>query len=151
MLFSVTYLDQIRRFCNRMQTGRGTAYTPRGLAFIDKDGPLRLAANSGIVCLHAANLGIHTDIYRRFGHGQLSYILGKFFVVFLCLWLRKYLFIGDGGRSYVVGFGKNSPTQPQHRASSCPDLPAPCTWKDKASKGPNPQVLTGAMVGGPDK
>lgn len=27
--------------------------------------------------------------------------------------------LGDTGRSFVVGFGKNPPKQPHHRSSSC--------------------------------
>lgn len=59
--------------------------------------------------------------------------------------------IGDTGRSYVVGFGQNSPQRPHHRSSSCRDKPAPCTWSDYNYDGPNPQVLYGALVGGPDQ
>ena len=51
----------------------------------------------------------------------------------------------------MVGFGENPPTQPYHRASSCPDLPAPCTWADKAANHSNPQELTGAVVSGPNR
>ena len=60
--------------------------------------------------------------------------------------------------SYVVGFGANSPTQPHHRGASTPVL-APGTdvncglsfgeWM--APDKPNPNELTGAIVGGPDK
>jgi hypothetical protein len=41
--------------------------------------------------------------------------------------------------------------QPQHLAASCRDPPAPCSWKDFDRKAPNPHVLLGAVVGGPDK
>ena len=33
---------------------------------------------------------------------------------------------------------------------SCPDLPAPCDWSNYNYNGPNPQVIKGALVGGPD-
>ena len=34
---------------------------------------------------------------------------------------------------------------------SCPDTPAPCGWDNFSNnQGPNPQELTGALVGGPD-
>ena len=58
---------------------------------------------------------------------------------------------GDGGRSYVIGIGDNFPTQPFHRASSCPDLPDPCNWENKVAGSPNPQILTGALVSGPNR
>ncbi|RRT31960.1 hypothetical protein BHE74_00038806 [Ensete ventricosum] len=58
----------------------------------------------------------------------------------------------------MVGFGANSPTQPHHRASSVPvispDTIVSCSmsfvnWYNKNQ--PNPNVLTGAIVGGPDR
>jgi len=39
--------------------------------------------------------------------------------------------------------------QPHHRAASCPSRPAPCTWDQFNSAAANPQVLKGALVGGP--
>lgn len=35
--------------------------------------------------------------------------------------------------------------------SSCPDRPAPCDWEEYRSTKPNPQVLYGALVSGPDE
>lgn len=55
------------------------------------------------------------------------------------------------GRSFVVGWGKNPPTQPNHEASSCPNKPAPCGWSELDRKSPNPQILYGALVSGPDE
>lgn len=55
------------------------------------------------------------------------------------------------GRSYVVGYGKNSPKQPHHAASSCPNRPAPCGWQEFSKNAPNPQILYGALVSGPDE
>ena len=52
--------------------------------------------------------------------------------------------------SFVVGYGPNWPKQPHHRAASRPDMPAPCSWDQFNAQGPNPQVLNGALVGGPD-
>lgn len=58
--------------------------------------------------------------------------------------------LGDTGRSFVVGYGKNPPTQPHHRSSSCPSpITAECSWDAFNNKGPNPQTLYGALVGGP--
>ena len=49
----------------------------------------------------------------------------------------------------MVGYGTNPPTQPHHRAASCPDRPASCTY-DSAfnAAGPNPQASGGAGEGG---
>jgi len=55
------------------------------------------------------------------------------------------------GRSYVVGYGKNSPKQPHHAASSCPNRPASCGWQEFSKNAPNPQILYGALVSGPDE
>ena len=59
--------------------------------------------------------------------------------------------LGDTGRSYVVGFGENPPQRPHHRASSCPSpITSPCGDNEKNSPNANPQILYGALVGGPD-
>lgn len=61
-------------------------------------------------------------------------------------------------RSYMVGFGKTPPTQAHHRGASVPKLSQAETvscaisfvnWFNK--NGPNPNELTGAIVGGPDR
>ncbi|KAK7311947.1 hypothetical protein RJT34_10437 [Clitoria ternatea] len=76
-----------------------------------------------------------------FAKQQMDYILGK----------------NPEGRSYMVGFGKNPPTQAHHRGASVPKLSkgedVPCAltfvkWFQKDE--PNPHELTGAIVGGPD-
>lgn len=59
------------------------------------------------------------------------------------------LLLGDAGRSYVVGFGINPPKRPHHRGASCPNMPASCGQEQFNSAGPNPQILYGALVGGP--
>lgn len=35
--------------------------------------------------------------------------------------------------------------------SSCPDRPSPCGWDQYSSTLPNPQILYGALVSGPDE
>lgn len=62
------------------------------------------------------------------------------------------------GRSYMVGFGNKPPTQAHHRGASVPvlqlDTVVNCgmSFGDWYSKNaPNPNELTGAIVGGPDK
>jgi len=57
--------------------------------------------------------------------------------------------LGDAGRSYVVGFGNNPPQRPHHKSSSCPPT-GQCGWNDFNSPNPNPHILYGALVGGPD-
>lgn len=45
----------------------------------------------------------------------------------VCLSQVRYM-LGEGGRSYVVGYGANFPKQMQHRESSCPAA-GPCNWR----------------------
>ena len=53
-------------------------------------------------------------------------------------------------RSFVVGYGTNPPTHAHHRAASCLDRPAACTYDDAFnSAASDPQLLAGALVGGP--
>ena len=51
----------------------------------------------------------------------------------------------------MVGWGLNPPTQPHHAASSCPDRPKSCGWPEFDRPEPNPQILYGALVSGPDE
>ena len=73
---------------------------------------------------------------------QIDYILGK----------------NPLGRSYMVGFGNKPPLQAHHRGASVPVHEANqvsncgmtfAMWLD--NDGPNPNELTGAIVGGPDR
>lgn len=57
--------------------------------------------------------------------------------------------MGSSGRSFVVGYGKVYPLQPHHAGASCPKSPAKCDWANYDSASPNPQILYGALVGGP--
>ena len=58
--------------------------------------------------------------------------------------------MGVQGRSFLVGYGKNFPDRPHHRAASC-SLVGECGWDAYRNDVPNPQVLLGALVGGPDE
>lgn len=62
------------------------------------------------------------------------------------------------GRSIMVGFGNNPPVQAHHRGASVPmtsaneDVSCPMSfglWLQPDT--PNPNELTGAILGGPDK
>ncbi|XP_046333795.2 endoglucanase E-4-like [Haliotis rufescens] len=126
------YQQDIVATFNAWLPGGTVTYTPNCLAFRLKWGPLRYSANMAYLALVAADEGINTSQYRQWAIGQIHYILG------------------DTGRSFIAGFGNNPPQRLHHRSSSCPLLPAPCSWDMEKYKGPNPQVLYGAMVGGPD-
>ncbi|RXG50783.1 Endoglucanase 1 [Armadillidium vulgare] len=107
--------------------------TPQGMLYISQWGPLRHASNVAFILFRAASLGIDVDANRALAQQQVDYALGS------------------TGKSFVVGFGNNPPQRPHHRSSSCPDEPEVCDWNAYNSPDPNPQVLYGAVVGGPDQ
>ncbi|XP_020680103.1 endoglucanase 12 [Dendrobium catenatum] len=80
-----------------------------------------------------------TDVLRSFATSQINYVLGE----------------NPRKMSYVVGYGKNYPRRVHHRGASIPHngVKYSCTagWKWRDAKTPNPNTITGAMVGGPDK
>eukprot|EP00879_Flechtneria_rotunda_P016215 GHRR01016963.1.p1 GENE.GHRR01016963.1~~GHRR01016963.1.p1 ORF type:complete len:382 (+),score=127.21 GHRR01016963.1:163-1146(+) len=58
--------------------------------------------------------------------------------------------IGQGS-SYIVGHGPNWPKRPYHRQASCPADGSPCSVTTALlSSLPNPHVIYGALVFGPD-
>ncbi|GLJ54225.1 hypothetical protein SUGI_1162870 [Cryptomeria japonica] len=79
------------------------------------------------------------QVLRNFARTQLNYILGK----------------NPLKMSYIVGYGKHYPKHVHHRGASIPKnkIKYSCKggWKWRDSPRPNPNVLTGAMVAGPDK
>nr|CAD7200299.1 unnamed protein product [Timema douglasi] len=124
-----TYSGRLTAYCD--YTFNSAPKTPKGLIFLGDWGSLRNIANAVFICLEAASLGINADTYRSGAKTQIDYMLG------------------DGGHSYVVGYGDNYPTHAHHRSSSCPDAPAVCDWNLFNSDTPNYHVLYGALVGGP--
>jgi hypothetical protein len=127
-----------------VQGGRPVYYTPAGLAFVSKWGSLRTMANNAFMVLLYGHSIRNTDPrassrYTCWARNQLRYALG------------------DAGRSFVVGMGKNPPTHVHHRSASCPDSTGPvganqprCDFTQFNSPASNPQVLKGALAGGPD-
>jgi len=109
--------------------------SPQGRTHYLKWGSLRYAANAAFICLQASDLAGDegkSETFREYALGQMEYMLGS------------------TGRSFVVGFGTNPPTQPHHASSSCPVDPSEtCDWGTFNSPDPNPHVLYGALVGGP--
>jgi hypothetical protein len=59
---------------------------------------------------------------------------------------------GDWGMSFVVGYGSKYPQRPHHQSSMCDcEHSIPCTDVQAVMDRPNPSVLKGALVGGPNK
>uniref|UniRef100_H2YH68 cellulase n=1 Tax=Ciona savignyi TaxID=51511 RepID=H2YH68_CIOSA len=150
------YRSPINWFCLHSQPVRSnlfqtqSQYTNRGLLFINEWGPLRYAANTAFLWrqlnTYLKNKKKHVYIgryvftqaateWRALGIKQINYLLGD---------NRK-------GQSFVVGFGDQPPTQPLHKGSSCPLPPAECGREFREVNSPNPNVLYGALVGGPNE
>lgn len=79
------------------------------------------------------------QVLRNFARTQLNYILGK----------------NPMKMSYIVGYGKHYPKHVHHRGASIPKnkIKYSCKggWKWRDNPKPNPNVIVGAMVAGPDK
>ncbi|HAX87807.1 MAG TPA: endoglucanase [Cyanobacteria bacterium UBA11370] len=118
-------------WCDRCQWKK-IYYTKGGLAWLNEWGSLRYTAKTAFLAF------IYGDWvesswkkrkYQAFAERQINYMLGS----------------NPNKRSYVVGFGNNSPTQPHHRT-------AHGSWANN-NKIPEEtrHILYGALVGGPDQ
>lgn len=134
------------------------SYTKRGMAFQNPAGQENIpyetfpyqggmgnTMNAAYLALMYSKVGLSSTRedkqIRCWSRGQLGYALG------------------DGGRSYVVGYKPNYPQQTPHKAASCQGIPTTdpyqmelneCTY-DTAyqTSNPNPHIVYGALVGGP--
>uniref|UniRef100_A0A2C9JEE4 Endoglucanase n=1 Tax=Biomphalaria glabrata TaxID=6526 RepID=A0A2C9JEE4_BIOGL len=131
------YKTAIQNYFNSWLPGGTVTYTPCGLAWRSKWGSNREAANTAFLALAAAESGIFPDRLRKWAVEQINFILGD----------NNH----DGGCfSYQIGYGTKYPTHPHHRGASCPNKPAPCGFENLHATTPSPQVLVGAIVGGPE-
>lgn len=114
----------------------GIKITPKGGRWLSPWGSNRYMANAaGIAMLAAEALPDAKERYQCFAVSQLHY-----------LW-------GDTGRSFVVGAGVNPPVKPHHRNSICTiaeSMNNNCNVAWGLDR-PNPNVLHGALIGGPGK
>ncbi|KAI8463461.1 MAG: glycosyl hydrolase family 9-domain-containing protein [Monoraphidium minutum] len=119
-----------------------TQATGRGLWRHFGSEPLHAAAGQALLAAlsegsgHGSTLGLSRRLNRNvlcFAHSQVSYILGG---------------VMGPRRSFIVGYGEASLSRPQHRLASCAAGGGAC---DIASREPNPHMLTGALVAGPDE
>jgi hypothetical protein len=101
--------------------------TPGGLRFLHYWGVLRYAAaESMVMLLYYRYTGNAT--YRTFAKSQIDYI-----------------FSNPAGLSYMIGYGSSWPVHPHHRAANG------YTYIDNGNTLPAKNLITGAMVGGPDQ
>jgi len=127
------FKTQIVRMLNNWVNGKGDIkLSPKGQRFVSSWGSNRYAANAAAVALLAADsLGPLAQSAKCFGVSQLHY-----------LW-------GDSGRSFVVGVGVNPPKRPHHRNAACTLSEGTACSSLFMDPMPNPNVLHGALVGGP--
>ncbi len=126
------YRTDVERWLNYWSddSGQGIKYTEGGLAWLDTWGSLRYAANTAFLA------GVYSDTvndingrYSDFAEDQINYILGE----------------NPNNRSYVVGFGDNSPKNPHHRGAHG------STSNNIQSPTNNRHVIVGALVAGPSQ
>ncbi|KAL0890916.1 hypothetical protein Bca101_014899 [Brassica carinata] len=129
--------------------------TPGGLLFTRDGSNLQYATTATTVLFHYSKTLTQARVgsiqcgstkftvsqIHDFAKSQVDYILGN----------------NPMKMSYMVGFGNKCPTQPHHRASSLPSIKSKPDKIDCKggfsyynSDQPNPNVLLGAIVGGPD-
>lgn len=105
--------------------------TPGGLAYLDQWGALRYATTTAFVALSYADSpncpADKAETYREFAKTQIDYALGS------------------SGRSFVVGFGENSPKNPHHRTAHG------SYTNNIGDPADNRHILYGALVGGPNR
>ncbi|KAG7539805.1 Six-hairpin glycosidase superfamily [Arabidopsis thaliana x Arabidopsis arenosa] len=134
-------------------SGPHVEYTPAGLLYKPGGSQLQHATTISFLLLvyaqylsrsslslNCGTLTIPPDHLRRLAKKQVDYILGD----------------NPMGLSYMVGYGERYPKRIHHRGSSLPsikDHPEAIRCKDGSvyfnSTEPNPNVLIGAVVGGP--
>ncbi|KAG5395384.1 hypothetical protein IGI04_025347 [Brassica rapa subsp. trilocularis] len=130
------------------------SYTPGGLLYKPGNSQLQnMAALSFLILTYAdylskssqqLNCGNHQfqpDSLRRIVKRQVDYILGD----------------NPAKLSYMVGYGDQYPRQIHHRGASIPSIKVQrnafgCLkgWDIFASPNPDPNILVGAVIGGPD-
>jgi len=123
------YRTDVENWLNRWSIpGSGVAYTPGGLAWGGQWGSLRYAANTAFVAgVYSDKVNDYSDRYSNFSKKQIDYILGD----------------NPNKFSYMVGFGDKYPLRPHHAAAHGG------SWDNFNNSDPNPNILYGALVGGP--
>ncbi|QRV72758.1 endoglucanase [Ceratobasidium sp. AG-Ba] len=140
-----TYKRGLVGYMDDYWPGGSVKQTAKGLAFLGSWGSLGYASATGFLMMVYAktvgwtDTGSNTTHAISFAAQQINYILG------------------DCGRSWVVGFGDNSPIRPYHKSSYNSFIDYPLRGKDNGvqgddflnSKTVNRFILYGALEGGP--
>ncbi|GLT75990.1 hypothetical protein SLA2020_476770 [Shorea laevis] len=122
-----------------LRDGANTQYVTGTALLFTAYGDLLRKFNQKVFC---GDKQFDSTQLMNFARQQMDYLLGN----------------NPQGRSYMAGFGNNPPKNPHHRGASVPvedankEVSCPMSfvnWYNKLSDNPN--ELTGAIVGGPDK
>ncbi|GMP69953.1 hypothetical protein CsSME_00029020 [Camellia sinensis var. sinensis] len=135
---------------------KSVTYSPGGLLFKPGGGNMQhvttlsfllivysryLYGHGNISIVHCDNVAVKPSRLIHVAKGQVDYILGN----------------NPSGMSYMVGYGNKFPRYIHHRGSSLPSIdkhPEHINCEDGrsyfASNRPNPNLLIGAIIGGPD-
>ncbi|KAJ4785199.1 Endoglucanase [Rhynchospora pubera] len=136
-------------------SGHDAKMTPGGLMYIDDWNNMQYVSSATfLMIVYSDYLASTNNVLNcpdgqvqpadilQFAQSQVDYILGK----------------NPKGLSYLVGYGSNYPRHTHHRGASIPSISVlnttvGCTEgfdKYYDSKDPDPNVIYGALVGGPD-
>ncbi|KAG6577144.1 Endoglucanase 6 [Cucurbita argyrosperma subsp. argyrosperma] len=151
------YKDKAENFlCSCMKKGtRNVQTTPAGLIFRQRWNNMQFVTSAAFLAtvysdylssaganLRCAAGSVQPSELLRFAQSQVDYILGD----------------NPRATSYMVGYGNNYPRQVHHRGSSIVSIKVNsafvscrggyATWYGRKASDPN--LLTGALVGGPD-
>lgn len=137
------YKTAVERYISVYRPSGSVKQTAKGLSFHYAWGSLRYASNAGFIMMaYSKRLGYdHADAEWpiQYASQQINYALG------------------DSGRSWVVGFGKDSPLSPYHKSSYNSFIDYPMRGEDSWAQGEdflfsdtrNRFILYGALEGGP--
>ncbi|CAE6507355.1 unnamed protein product [Rhizoctonia solani] len=138
-----TYKASVEQYFNNYQPSGSVKQTAKGLSFYYGWGSLRYASNVGFIMMaYSKTIGYdnpNATWPRQYAAQQINYALG------------------DAGRSWVVGFGKDSPVRPYHKSSYNSFIDYPMRGQDNGAQGEdflfsstvNRFILYGALEGGP--
>ncbi|KAJ4757511.1 Endoglucanase [Rhynchospora pubera] len=152
------FRDHAERFMCSVLPGSpsmSVKYTPGGLLYKMTGSNLQYVTTSSFLMLvyskyllvskqsfKCGDMSVDHHLLRQVAKKQVDYILG----------------VNPKGMSYMVGYSSNFPRRIHHRDSSIPctnilsgAVSCDAGFQYLHSSGPNPNVLTGAVVGGPDE
>eukprot|EP00850_Spirogloea_muscicola_P017644 SM000154S01379 [mRNA] locus=s154:39821:43099:- [translate_table: standard] len=135
------------------QFPNGPRLTPGGMVFVSPESPMQYVVSTAWLAL------IYSDYLAASGN-YITCPSGIFKPVELALFAKSQLNYIYGANpmkmSYMVGYGGSYPLKPHHMGSSIPSFRVDDTVYDcdsgrswLSSSDPNPNLLVGALVGGP--